>query len=90
MEQPNRDAIQERVRKVIIAQADLDGITPDQVMNDTTFASLGCDSLWTIETILALQKEFDIEIPNGDEDRFTSIDQCVDYIEGMLGSRNRP
>ena len=70
----------DKVVKVVIEQLDLDGdikITPQtSLMND-----LEADSLDAVEVIMALEDQFDIEIPDEDAEGFKSIGDITKYIE---------
>lgn len=72
----------ERVRKVLVEVLDVseDEVTPEaSIMDD-----LGADSLDVVEIIMALEEEFDVEIPDEDAEKITNVQQLVDYVEGRL------
>lgn len=67
-----------RVRKVIVDQL---GVTPEQVTMEASFSEdLGADSLDTVELIMALEEEFDVEIPDEDAEKIGTVKQVIDYI----------
>lgn len=71
----------ERVKKIITAQL---GIGEEEVLKDTSFEDLGIDSLEIFEIVMALEDEFDIEIPNEDVENITTIAEIVEYITSRI------
>lgn len=70
--------IEARVKKIIIEQM---GIKEEQVTNEASFVEdLGADSLDTVELVMALEEEFEIEIPDEDAEKITTVQQAIDYI----------
>ena len=70
--------IEERVKKVIIERL---GVTEDQLVNAASFVDdLGADSLDTVELVMALEEEFNTQIPDDDADKITTVQQVIDYI----------
>ena len=70
--------IEERVKKIIIEQL---GVKEDEVKNEASFVEdLGADSLDTVELVMALEEEFDTEIPDEDAEKITTVQQAIDYI----------
>ena len=70
--------IDQRVKDIIVEQL---GVKPDQVTPEAKFIEdLGADSLDTVELIMALEEEFEIEIPDEDAEKITTVQQAVDYI----------
>ena len=79
----SNDSIEERVKKIIIEQV---GVKPEQVTNDASFVEdLGADSLDTVELVMALEEEFECEIPDEDAEKITTVQQAIDYIKAHLG-----
>lgn len=72
------DSIENRVRKVIAKQLGLqeDEVTPDKGFID----DLGADSLDIVEMVMAMEEEFNIEIPDEDAERIQTVKDVVDYI----------
>lgn len=69
--------VEERVRKIVIEQL---GVSED-VKNDASFVDdLGADSLDTVELVMALEEEFETEIPDEEAEKITTIQQAIDYI----------
>lgn len=74
------EAIFERVKEVIGEQLGIDDL--DSITLDTTFIDdLGADSLDIVELIMALEEEFDMEIPDGDAEKIVTVSDVVDYIK---------
>jgi acyl carrier protein len=70
--------IEARVKKIVIEQL---GVKDDEVTNDASFVDdLGADSLDTVELVMALEEEFETEIPDEDAEKITTIQQAIDYI----------
>ena len=70
--------IDQRVKDIIVEQL---GVKPDQVTPEAKFIEdLGADSLDTVELVMALEEEFEIEIPDEDAEKITTVQQAVDYI----------
>jgi len=71
--------IEERVKKIIIEQL---GVKEDEVVNAASFVDdLGADSLDTVELVMALEEEFDTEIPDEEAEKITTVQAAIDYIE---------
>lgn len=71
-------SIEERVRKIVSEQL---GVKEEDVKNDASFVEdLGADSLDTVELVMALEEEFETEIPDEDAEKITTVQQAVDYI----------
>ena len=74
--------IEARVRKIIIEQL---GVKEEQVTNEASFVEdLGADSLDTVELVMALEEEFELEIPDEDAEKITTVQQAIDYITTHL------
>ena len=71
-------SIEERVRKIVVEQL---GASEDEVTSDASFIDdLGADSLDTVELVMALEEEFECEIPDEQAENITTVKQAVDYI----------
>ena len=78
----SNNSIEERVKKIITEQL---GVTLEQVTNDASFVEdLGADSLDTVELVMALEEEFDCEIPDEDAEKITTVQQAIDYIKAHV------
>ena len=70
----------ERVRKILVDQ--LGDISEDEVTPEASIVDdLGADSLDVVEIVMALEEEFEIEIPDEDAEKIKKVQQIVDYIE---------
>jgi acyl carrier protein len=71
-------SIAERVKQIVAEQL---GVDDDQVTNEASFMEdLGADSLDTVELVMALEEEFDIEISDEDAEKIQTVQDAVDYI----------
>ena len=71
-------SIEERVRKIVVEQL---GVKEEEVTSDASFIDdLGADSLDTVELVMALEEEFETEIPDDKAESITTVKQAVDYI----------
>ena len=70
--------IEERVKKIVIEQL---GVKEDEVNLASSFVDdLGADSLDTVELVMALEEEFETEIPDEQAEKITTVQQAIDYI----------
>ncbi|WP_044023364.1 acyl carrier protein [Yersinia pestis] len=70
--------IEERVKKIIVEQL---GVKEDEVKNSASFVEdLGADSLDTVELVMALEEEFDTEIPDEEAEKITTVQAAIDFI----------
>ena len=76
-------SIEERVAKMVAEQL---GVKEDDVKPASSFVEdLGADSLDTVELIMALEEEFDTEIPDEDAEKIATVQSAIDYINKNLG-----
>ena len=69
----------DRVKKVVVEQLD---VNEEEVTNDASFVDdLGADSLDVVELVMGLEEEFDLEIPDEDAEKITTVGDAVKYIE---------
>ena len=69
----------DQIIKMIADQLQID---EDQVKPDASFMDdLGADSLDTVELIMALEEEFDIEIPDSEAEKIRTVQQALDYLD---------
>ena len=70
--------IEERVKKIVVEQL---GVKEEEVVLSASFVDdLGADSLDTVELVMALEEEFETEIPDEDAEKITTVQQAVDYV----------
>ncbi|MFO7889101.1 MAG: acyl carrier protein [bacterium] len=63
------------------------GVDPSEITNDASFIDdLGADSLDTVELIMAFEEEFDIEIPDEDAEKLTTVGKAEEYLKEKLSS----
>jgi acyl carrier protein len=73
-----QDQIFEKVKKIV---ADQLSVEVEKVVPAASFSNdLGADSLDTVELVMALEEEFDIEIPDEAAEKITTVQEAVDYI----------
>lgn len=71
-------SIEERVKKIIVEQL---GVKEEDARNDASFVDdLGADSLDTVELVMALEEEFECEIPDEEAEKITTVQQAIDYV----------
>jgi acyl carrier protein len=69
----------EKVREIVVEQL---GVEEDEVSMDSAFIDdLGADSLDIVELIMALEEEFDMEIPDEEAEKITTVGNVVEYIK---------
>ncbi len=70
--------IEERVKKITIEQL---GVSEEEVKTESSFVDdLGADSLDTVELVMALEEEFDTEIPDEEAEKITTVQAAIDYV----------
>jgi acyl carrier protein len=75
-------SIEERVKKIVVEQL---GVNEGEVTSAASFVDdLGADSLDTVELVMALEEEFDCEIPDEQAEKITTVQQAIDYINAHL------
>ena len=71
-------SVEEKVREIIVDQL---GVDEKQVTVDAAFIDdLGADSLDTVELVMALEEEFDVEIPDEEAEKISKVQDAIDYI----------
>jgi acyl carrier protein len=76
-------SVEDQVRGIIAEQL---GVKADEIKNDASFVDdLGADSLGTVELVMALEEEFETEIPDEDAEKITTVQQAIDYINSRKG-----
>ena len=73
--------IEERVKKIIVEQL---GVKEEEVKAEASFVDdLGADSLDTVELVMALEEEFDTEIPDEEAEKITTVGDAIKFIESQ-------
>ena len=74
--------IEERVKKIVCEQL---GVKEEEVTTESSFVNdLGADSLDTVELVMALEEEFETEIPDEEAEKIMTVQQAITYIEANL------
>jgi len=72
-------SIEEQVKNIVAEQL---GVKKDEVTNAASFVDdLGADSLDTVELVMALEEEFETEIPDDDAEKITTVQLAIDFIK---------
>ena len=72
-------SVEDRGKKIVVEQL---GVSEDQVTLNASFVDdLGADSLDTVELVMALEEEFDAEIPDDEAEKITTVKQAVEFIQ---------
>ena len=72
-------AVESKIRTIIAEQL---GVKPEEVTPTASFVDdLGADSLDTVELIMALEEEFNVEIPDEDAEKMKTVGDAIKYIE---------
>ena len=76
--------IEQRVRKIVAEQL---GVNEADVKNESSFVNdLGADSLDTVELVMALEEEFETEIPDEEAEKITTVQQAIDFVKAHAKS----
>ncbi len=71
-------SVEDQVKKIVAEQL---GVKEDEVTTDASFVDdLGADSLDTVELVMALEEEFECEIPDEEAEKITTVQQAIDYV----------
>jgi acyl carrier protein len=71
-------SIEQRVKKIVAEQL---GVNESEVKSESSFVNdLGADSLDTVELVMALEEEFECDIPDEDAEKITTVQQAIDYV----------
>ena len=77
-------ALEERVAEIIVSQL---GVSRDEVVAEASFTDdLGADSLDIVELVMAMEEEFNVEIPDEDAEKIQTIGAAIAYLKGKLGT----
>src|SRR5512146_2335261 len=80
--------VEQRVKKIVAEQL---GVNEAEIKNESSFVDdLGADSLDTVELVMALEEEFETEIPDDDAEKITTVQQAIDYVSTHLKKEPPP
>ncbi len=72
-------ALEDKVKQIIVDQL---GVDANEVTPEASFIDdLGADSLDTVELVMAFEEEFDIEIPDEDAEKMTTVGMAMEYLK---------
>ncbi len=76
--------IEERVKKIVVEQL---GVKEEEVKPEASFVDdLGADSLDTVELVMALEEEFECEIPDEEAEKISTVQQAIDYVKSRAAA----
>ena len=76
------ESVEQRVKRIVAEQL---GVNEADIKIESTFVDdLGADSLDTVELVMALEEEFECEIPDDEAEKITSVKQAIDYVSAHL------
>lgn len=77
-------AIESKIQEILSEQL---GIREEEIKSDANFIEdLGADSLDIVELIMAMEEEFELEIPDEDAEKIMTVQNCIDYVLSKLQS----
>jgi acyl carrier protein len=80
-----KDELLQKIKEIV---ADKLSISEDQVTEEASFIDdLGADSLDTVELVMALEDEFEMDIPDEDAEKLTTVGKAIEYVLGHLGKK---
>ena len=84
---PKVASVEERVIDIVAEQL---GVSKDQITRETSFVNdLGADSLDTVELVMELEEEFDINIPDDAAEKIQTVGQAIDHIEKAVAKQRK-
>lgn len=77
------DEVMKRLKEIVMDRLDVE---EDQIKPEASFVEdLGADSLDIVELIMGIEEEFDIEIPDEDAEKLTTVGEAFEYVKSKLG-----
>ena len=77
------DEVMKRLKEIVMDRLDVE---EEQITPEASFVEdLGADSLDIVELIMGIEEEFDIEIPDEDAEKLTTVGEAFEYVKGKLG-----
>ena len=78
------ESLEDRIAEIIVEQL---GVSREEISPDASFVEdLGADSLDIVELVMAMEEEFDVEIPDEDAEKIQTIAAAIQYLREKLGS----
>lgn len=75
------EKIEQRIKKIVAEQL---GVNEAEIKNESSFVDdLGADSLDTVELVMALEEEFECEIPDEQAEKIHTVQQAMDYMNSV-------
>ena len=75
----NMSTLEDRVKETIVQQL---GVEKEKVTNEASFVEdLGADSLDTVELVMALEEEFEVEIPDEEAEKIKTVQEAIDFVK---------
>jgi len=82
----SQETIFDKVKEIVVDQLSVEDV--EKVIPEANFANdLNADSLDTVELVMALEEEFDIEIPDEAAEKITTVQEAVDYINNAVAAK---
>ncbi len=76
------DNIEQRVKKIVAEQL---GVNEIDIKTESSFVNdLGADSLDTVELVMALEEEFETEIPDEEAEKITTVQHAINYVQSHV------
>ncbi len=76
--------IEQRIKKIVAEQL---GVNEAEVKNESSFVNdLGADSLDTVELVMALEEEFECEIPDEQAEKINTVQEAINYVDANASS----
>ncbi|SEM87173.1 acyl carrier protein [Nitrosomonas marina] len=76
--------VEQRIKKIVAEQL---GVKEEEVKNESSFVNdLGADSLDTVELVMALEEEFECEIPDEQAEKINTVQEAIDYVTENAGN----
>ena len=77
--------IEQRIKKIVAEQL---GVNEAEVKNESSFVNdLGADSLDTVELVMALEEEFECEIPDEEAEKINTVQEAIDYVTANTNTK---
>ena len=77
------EEVMSRLKEIVVDRLNVE---EEQIKPEASFVEdLGADSLDTVELVMGIEEEFDIEIPDEDAEKLTSVGDAINYVKNKLG-----